>query len=354
MKRSKSKNLILIGLFVDDILISYSREDEEEWKEMKESFMSKYKMKDLGDAKWVLGMNITRERKNEKRKLILDQQRYIEKILKEFNMDQSRPMETPEEAGTGKLTKQDCAETREEKENMKDKPYMSMVGSLLYASISTRPDISHAVSVASRFMKTPGEKHWKAAKRTLRYLQGTTQFGLEYEAEGDVEDVDIKTPLEVVGYCDADWAGDVDDRKSTTGYVIKINGCTISWLSKKQGTVALSTAEAEYMSISSLVQELKWFHQVLTELEIPHTIPMRIYTDNQAAKAISENDLHHQRTKHIDLRHHFVRDAVAAGEVKIEWIQSENQLADVFTKGLNKQTYKRLTQSIMTTLNKEK
>jgi hypothetical protein len=351
VKMSRSGQPMWIGLFVDDLLPIHSRMDEHEWVEAKTKLMARYAMKDLGDAEWILGMKVKRDR--EQRRLILDQERYVEKMVKEFGMEDCKTQETPEEVGQ-QLTKRDEAQTAEEQQVMLSKPYMELVGSLLYASISTRPDISHAVAVLSRFMSNPGERHWVAAKRVLRYLKGTKGMGLEFidrrsdkqkeqarESQEDACMIDI--------YCDADWAGDVDDRKSTSGCLILLNGCGVVWLSKKQSTVALSTAEAEYMAMSAAVQEVIWVKQLMKEMGCRVKEPMNLFCDNQAAVSLSSHtSVPHTRTKHIDIRHHYVRAAVQSRLIRVEWVRSEQQLADVFTKGLKKQTYKQLTQQFMT------
>ena len=225
---------------------------------------------------------------------------------------------------------------------MEDKPYNSLIGSLLYASISTRPDISHAVNVLSRFLKNPGEKHWIAGKRVLRYLKGTTSFGLKYDGKTNYDD-----QFKITAFTDADWAGDINDRKSTTGFIIKINECVINWISKKQSTVALSTAEAEYMSISAAIQEVIWINQLMNELGFNVIKPMIVYSDNQSAIAMSNNDVHHNRTKHIDIRHHFIRDIIKQGNVTLDWISTQDQVADILTKPLVSTLFEKLRNQIM-------
>jgi hypothetical protein len=190
-------------------------------------------------------------------------------------------------------------------------------------------------------MKNPGEKHWIACKRILRYLKSTAHLRLHYQ--NNLKDDEIR----LNGYCDADWAGDVDDRKSTTGYAIKINDCLINWVSKKQSTVALSSAEAEYMAISATIQEMKWIRNLLIELNILTDLTPILFCDNQSAIAISQNDKFHNRTKYIDIRHHFIRDAIKNKEVLLEWIESKEQQADILTKSLTKETFTKLRKEIM-------
>jgi hypothetical protein len=206
---------------------------------------------------------------------------------------------------------------------------------LLYAAITTRLDIAYAVNALSRHLLNPTDAHWQAGKRVLRYLQGTRNLGLSFKKSNS-------DAFQVEAYSDADWAGDQDDRKSTTGYVVLLNGSVVSWVSKKQATIALSSAEAEYMAISSTMQEITWIGQLLKELKVNVSQPTKLFCDNQAAIAISQNDVHHARTKHIDIRHHYIRQAIHNKEVTLSWIRSEDQLADIFTKALPREVFQRL------------
>lgn len=341
VKRTKSGNMIIISIFVDDIVSAYASADEKEWLVVKNLFMSKYKMKDLGDVSWILGMKLSRDRV--RGVLSLDQSLYLNKVLSRFNMMDSNPVPTPE--SSLKLSKADCPISTEEKYNMRDVPYMSAVGSLLYAAIGTRPDIAHAVNVISKFMENPGQAHWLAVKRILRYIKGTVNKALVFTSKGITGN-----QLYVSAYSDADWAGDIEDRKSTTGFVVRIGDSSVIWCTKKQKTVSLSSAEAEYMALAAVVQEVKWVNQFLCELLMPYvklSLCISVYVDNQAAIMISKNDVYHDRTKHIDIRYHFIRDAIKDGLFKIEWVSTEQQLADGFTKALSTITFNKLFHSVM-------
>jgi ribosomal protein L12E/L44/L45/RPP1/RPP2 len=329
VKISKTGKPIIISVFVDDIISAYAKKDQDEWYGYKASFTSHYKMKDIGECEWILGMRVRRDRK--KRILILDQEQYINKVLKQFGMDNCKPAITPED--TSKLV----VNQPEEQQHINIKTYQSLVGALMYAAISTRPDITHAVNMISRHLSNPASSHLVAGKRILRYLKGTTSLGLTYRGEGDINGI-----INVHAYTDADWAGDLEERKSTTGYLVMINKCVVSWMSKKQNTVALSTAEAEYMAISAAVQEIKWVRQLLDELSFTQSEPSLLLSDNQAAIAISENDVHHNRTKHIDIRHHFVREQIKNKVIQLKWVPSDIQLADLLTKGLSKVKFTQL------------
>jgi Reverse transcriptase (RNA-dependent DNA polymerase) len=343
VKSTATGNMIVISIFVDDIVSAYASCDEKEWQVIKNLFQSKYKMKDLGDVSWILGMKLTRDRV--KGVMSLDQSLYLNNVLARFNMTDCKPVSTPE--SMDKLTLEQCPTADGEKTSMSDVPYDSLVGSLLYASIGTRPDIAHAVNAISKFIKNPGNAHWQAAKRILRYIKGTVNKGLVFTSSGI-----SGNKLSVSAFSDSDWAGDVDDRRSTTGFVVRLGDSCVIWNTKKQKTISLSSAEAEYMALSSVTQEVKWVHQFLCELLTPCMkmglqLDMTVYVDNQAAIRISKNDVYHDRTKHIDIRYHFVRQAVKDNLYKIEWVPTADQLADGFTKALAAPTFKRLFLSVM-------
>ena len=350
VKQSKRGRVMIIALFVDDIIPTFHTQDGAEWNSYKVQLMSKFKIQDKSDCEWILGMKVTRDRK--RKVLALDQGLYIEKVLTRFNMMNCNPAPTPETAGV-KLSIKDCPETIEEKKSMENIPYKAAVGSLLYASIATRPDIAHAVNEVSKYMQNPGPTHWQAIKRIFRYLRGTIKKPLIFKGNWYKPNSSRATVPEysIEAYSDADWAGDVDSRRSTTGYVVQINNSTVSWLSKKQATVALSSAEAEYMAIATVAQEIKWLSQLMEELSsIANFISKKnitVYSDNQAAIAISKNDVHHDRTKHIDIRHHFIRDCVKEGVFNIQWISTKEQIADTLTKGLDKLQFTTLIRKVM-------
>ncbi|XP_067034756.1 uncharacterized protein [Acropora muricata] len=186
--------------------------------------------------------------------------------------------------------------------------YQSVVGSLLYLSSVSRPDITFAVSNVARYSSNPTKEHWLALKRILRYLKGTVNYGILFSCNVESE---------CVGFSDADWAGDVNDRKSTSGYLFQLCGGAISWRSKKQPCVALSTAEAKYMALSSAVQEALWLKHLLVDLKVVTLTPMRVYEDNQAAINMTKNPSYHGRAKHVDIKYHFVRDQVNKKSVSI-------------------------------------
>jgi hypothetical protein len=225
--------------------------------------------------------------------------------------------------------------------------YRAIVGSLIYASVSTRPDITHAVNMISRYMHAPTHMHMTAAKRILRYLSTAVHYCIKYENNNNNND--SNNELVLTGYCDADWGGS-EDRKSTTGWCTFINNNIVAWNTKKQHTVALSTAEAEYMAITEVVQEVQWTKQLLNEMEYVVSTPINIYIDNMSAISIGENDVQHDRTKHIDIKYHYIRESVNNNEIKLMYIQTNKQLADIFTKAVTPIIHNTMRDNMMTQL----
>ncbi|KAH9790306.1 Integrase catalytic domain-containing protein [Citrus sinensis] len=203
-------------------------------------------------------------------------------------------------------------------------PYSNAVGSLMYAMVCTRPDISHAVGIVSRYMHNPGKGHWQAVKWILRYIQKTMDVGLLFERDDTLGQG-------VIGYVDSDYAGDLDKRRSTTGYVFTFAGGPISWKSTLQSTVALSTTEAEYMAITEAVKEAIWLQGLLENLGLTQE-HINVYCDSQSAIHLTKNQVYHARTKHIDVRFHFVREIVDDGKILLQKIKTAENPADMLTK----------------------
>ncbi|KAL2088069.1 hypothetical protein ACEWY4_016897 [Coilia grayii] len=284
-------------------------------------------MKDMSELSYILDISVIQD----KNCLFLHQKHYIEAILQRYGMDKANPIATPADTNM-KLKKNDGV----------SKPvdpctYQSMVGSLLYAAMATRPDIAQAVSVVSKFNASPNAAHLTAVKRILCYLKGTLNLTLaQYERS------DSGT---LVGFSDADWGGDQDDRRSTTGNVFLLGGGAVSWLSKKQATVALSTAEAEYVALSQAAQECTWLTRLLSVLGMDAT-PVVILEDNQGAIAIGKNPVDHSRTKHIDIRYHYIRECVQKGQIQLQYCPTDDMKADILTKPLAKQKFEYLRREI--------
>ncbi|RVW73464.1 Retrovirus-related Pol polyprotein from transposon TNT 1-94 [Vitis vinifera] len=249
--KSFDNSYIILLLYVDDMLIVGS--DIEKINNLKKQLSKQFAMKDLGAAKQILGMRIIRDKANGTLKL--SQSEYVKKVLSRFNMNEAKPVSTP--LGSHfKLSKEQSPKTEEERDHMSKVPYASAIGSLMYAMVCTRPDIAHAVGVVSRFMSRPGKQHWEAVKWILRYLKGSLDTCLCFTGAS----------LKLQGYVDADFAGDIDSRKSTTGFVFTLGGTAISWTSNLQKIVTLSTTEAEYVAATEAGKEMIWLHGFLDEL----------------------------------------------------------------------------------------
>ena len=202
----------------------------------------------------------------------------------------------------------------------------------------TRPDIAFAVSNIARYCGTPKETHWKAVKRILRYLRGTSSLGLKYTRQ--------ESGLLCLGYADADWAGSVDDRKSTSGYVFQTSGAAVSWRRSKQSCVALSTAEAEYVALAGASQEAVWLNGLAGELCGIAMPPVTLMEDNQSAIAIAHNPQFHGKTKHVDIKYHYVRSQVESGNICLRYCPTEDMVADVLTKSLPAPLFTRLRRAL--------
>ncbi|KAE8686500.1 cytochrome P450 71A9-like [Hibiscus syriacus] len=315
IKRFDNSFIILL-LYVDDMLVAGS--NMQEIINLKQKLSKQFAMKDLGAAKQILGMRIKRDTKSGT--LMLSQAEYINKVLSRFNMQDAKPVSTP--LGVHfRLSKDQSPKTEEERAHMVKVPYASAIGSLMYAMVCTRPYIAHAVGAVSRYMNNPGKVHWEAVKWILRYLRGTTNKALCFKG-GD---------MILTGYVDADLAENVDIRRSTTGYVYTLGGTAVSWVSQLQKIVALSTTEAEYVAVTEASKEMVWLQSFLEELGKKQENNI-LYCDSQSAIHLAKNPSFHSRTKHIQLRYHFIRSLLEDGILKLEKISGAQNPADMLTK----------------------
>ena len=322
--------VMFVLVYVDDLLLVTN--NTVALKAVKSALRSRFDMKDMGEAHFILGVQIRRDRA--KRQLFLSQAEYVRTILERFNMQDCKPAASPM-ATDNKLVRTDPTDADSIQE-MADVPYSSAVGALMYAALVTRPDIAFAVTALCQFMAQPSMAHWLAAKRVLRYLQGTQHYELAYGwAAGKGH--------QLYGYSDSDWGNDANDRRSFTGYVFLLHDGAVSWQSCKQPTVALSSVEAEYMAATQAAREAVWWRTFLTELGHPPSTAITVHSDNQGAIALAKNPEHHKRTKHIDIQHHYVRELVSAGTVVMPHIGTEEMVADALTKALAAERHTKLT-----------
>ena len=317
----------IIAVYVDDILLA--GKSEERIKEVKGNLTQSFNMKDMGMLDYFLGVKIIQDVRDGK--IWLGQTSYSKSLLEAFGMTDAKTVQTPVNPGV-KLSK-----ATDESKRVDTEKYQSAVGKLLYLAIRTRPDLAYAVCNVAKYASDPTEDHWVAVKHIFRYLAGTIEYGLVYAKDSLVE---------CCGYSDADWAGDADDRKSTSGYVFQVGNGSVSWKCNKQTCVALSTAEAEYMALSSAAQEAIWMSQLLSELQREPVKCVTIYEDNQSAICLSKNPQFHGRSKHIAIKYHFIRDNVKNGTVDIEYCRSEDMIADIMTKGVYGERFKKLRRLI--------
>ena len=312
---SKSDGLFILAVYVDDVLVA--GKSEQKFERVKVDLGERFKLKDLGELHYFLGVSVRQSAV----KTWIGQPGFTQAIIEKFGMGECRPVNTPVAAGT-KLLK-----ATEESEGVDATLYQSAVGSLLYLSGWTRPNVAFAVGQVARFCSNPTTEHWTAVKRILRYLKGTAPYGLMFAASGD-------TGGGLIGYSDADWAGDVNDRKSTSGYLFMMNGAAVSWRSQKQTCVALSTAEAEYIALAAATQEATWMRKLMNDFHESQAEPVTIYEDNQSAICIAKNPQSHHKTKHVDIKYHYVRDKVQDVTIKIQYCPTNDMIADILTKGL--------------------
>ncbi len=306
---SRAGKIILI-VYVDDIVIT--GDDNVGIQSLKSFLQTKFQTKDLGSLRYFLGIEVARSKMG----INLSQRKYVLDLLEETGLLGAKSVDSPMEPNV----KLDA----EKGEYLGDPSrYRRLVGKLNYLTV-TRPDISFATSVVSQFMESPRTGHWDAVIRILRYLKGTPGRGLLYRNYGHIQ---------IQGYTDADWAGSYD-RRSTSGYCVFMGGNLVSWKSKKQTVVARSSAESEYRAMAYATCELVWLKHLLQELGFEHSSPMELMCDNQAATHIASNPVFHERTKHIEVDCHFVREKLQEGLIKTPYVKSEDQLADLFTKSL--------------------
>ena len=315
-------NFVLLLLYVDDILLASN--DVRLLHETKKFLSKQFEMKDLGEASFVLGIQIHRNRS--RGILGLSQKAYIDKILKRYGMQDCNPLPTPVTKGD-KFSLNQCPKSTLQLKEMQNLPYASIVGSLMYAQVCTRPDIAFIVGMLGRYMSNPGKEHWSAAKKVLRYLQGTKNHMLMYRRSNK---------LEIIGYSDSDHAGCEDSRMSTSGYVYLLAGGAISWKSVKQTLVTSSTMESEFVACFEASNHAIWLRNFVTGLRIIDGVerPLKLYCDNRAAVLYANNNRSSSKSKHIDIKFLVVKERVQNGHISVEHIGTNSMVADPLTKAL--------------------
>ena len=314
--RKADTSIDMLAIHVDDIAIAGH---SSRIAKIKEELNFIFDMNDLGELTSMIGFHITRNRS--KRTITLSQSSYASKIVERLGLSNANPSPTPLNTHV-KLTPTPKGEVDPE---MADAPYHLAIGSLMYLAMGTRPDLTFAVQHLSQFASNPSSAHWTAVKRAFCYVKGTYKLSLTLGNTGSTPSLE--------GFTDADWGSDINDRKSISGFLFQFLG-PISWSSKKQATTALSSMEAEYMALTHATREAIWLRSCLSKLHLPQSSATPIHVDNQAAISFANAQDFHMRTKHIDICHHFCREKIASGEIAISYINTTDNLADLFTKAL--------------------
>ena len=302
------KRITIILVYVDDMAMFGTLEDIQATKDF---IGSQYKYTDLGEIEHFLGLHITRD--HSKRTLSIDQSHYIQRILDRFEMQTCWPTHTP--FASDKIL---VANPNKESDSLLTSRYQQLVGSLMYAMLGMRPDISFAVNRLAQFGANPTHDHLLAAQHVLQYLSSTRYHKLVYGQNDSTE---------LIAYSDSDWAGDRDNRRSTTGYAFILSGSSIVWAAQKQRTVVLSSIESEYMALTECSKHAQWTISILQQLFFEVDLPIDIFCDSDGARSIASNNVDHKRMKHIDIKHHYIREKINDGTVNVNEVSSEDNVA---------------------------
>jgi hypothetical protein len=322
--RHKDGTILVMLAYVDDIL--FMGPNKTLLIAKKKLFMERWECRDMGECKEFLGIRIIRKNG----KISLDQASYLQKVLARFGMTNSRIANTPLPQGYKPLENPNPPDS-----SLRSK-FQSVIGSLLYIMLGTRPDIAYAVTKLSQFAVNPSREHLDKALYICRYLAGTPNYAIVYDGPSNNG---------LIAYTDSDWAADPIKRRSVTGYFFKLANGIISWQSRSQKTVALSSTEAEYMALSDCSRQAIWMKSIFAELGMPlGTIP--IIGDNQGSIFISSNPVQERRSKHIDIRYHYVRECIEEKKISIFFIDGSSNPADLFTKNLGEVKFTKFRQQL--------
>ena len=321
--KNDEEGIVIILVWVDDIIIASN--SILLMKNIKEKLKENFRMKDLGELSTFLGIQFDRNDSVIK----MNQSYYLKNVLKKFEMENVKPRSTPCEINLSSYETDDSTD-----DVIDERKYREIVGSLVYAMVCTRPDLCYVVTKLSQHLSKPTSSDWVILKHVFQYIKGTIDYGLTFR----------KSDLNLFAFCDADWASTLDNRRSISGYcfMLSANGPAISWKSKKQKSVALSTCEAEYMALSATCQEVAYLCRLLKDIVKRDFEPVTIKNDNQGAIALCKNPVKHMQSKHIDIRYHFVRDYYQSKKINLEYVPSNENVADVFTKPVRKPTLLKL------------
>jgi hypothetical protein len=299
---------------------------------LKRQLKNIFDVTDLGEPSKIVGIEITRDRPN--RSIRISQSKYIETILIKHGLQSSNSVGMPLDPAIIVLEKEDT-----DQDGNRSNGYASLIGSLMYLAVAMRPDLAYTIQRLSSFTANPGLKHWIAVKRVLRYLAGTRNLGIKYQGDK----VPDKTQIRFIGWTDADFANDPRDRISISGYVFKLGNGAITWSSKKQNAVSLSSTEAEYTAMAHATREAVWLRNLFEELYLPQSLPTILYGDNMSALAIARDPQYHARSKHFDIKNHYIRNKIRDQTIKDIYCPTEDMIADILTKPLHKPKHWKFT-----------
>lgn len=310
-KTNSKGKILVVSVYVDDLI--YTADDEVVMSDFKQSMMKEFDMSDLGAMRFFLGIEVLQNTNC----IYTCQRKYALDVLKRFGMEDCKAIYSP-------LVPDSKLHSDEGGVEVNETYFKRLVGSLMYLT-STRPDFMFIVSYISRYMAKPTELHLQAAKKALTYIKGTMNYGICYKRGEDEK---------LVAFTDGDYAGDVEDRKSTSGYVFLLNSGAVSWSSKKQPLVTLSTTEAEFVATGACACQAVWVRRILEKLGYEHEGSTTIMCDSSSAIKLPKNPVMHGRSKHIDVRFHFPRDLVRDGIINLDYCGTKVQVADIMTKPL--------------------
>lgn len=322
-KTSETGNLLAVSVYVDDLI--YAGDDENMVAEFKKSMMNEFYMSDLGKMRLFLGIEVLQLSDG----IFIGQRRYVLDVLKKFGMEHCNAVQNPVVPGFKLFRDENGAE-------LNGTQYRQLVGSIMYIR-ATRPDIAYVVSLISRYMSRPTELHLLAAKRILRYLQGTSSFGLISKKDGN---------RELIEFTDSDYADDVEDRKSTSGYAFILSSATVAWSSRKQPIVTLSTTEVEFVAAAVCSTQAIWMKRILETLGYEGNESTVIFCDNSSTIKLARNPVFHSRCKHIEVRFHFLRNLENDGVIQLIYCSTHDQIVDMLTKPLKLESFRQMREQL--------
>jgi hypothetical protein len=321
--KSEGDNLLVVLVYVDDIIFGCTNESSAQW--FANSMQIEFEMSMIGELSYFLGLQV----KQSSTGIFISQEKYLKEMLKKFHMEDSSTVNTPMVVGC-KPSKDDISP------DVDQRTYCSMIGSLLYITAS-RPDIMQAVGMVGHFQFAPKQIHLVDVKRIFKYLKGTMNYGLWYPRNQN---------FQLTAYSDADSTNCVDERKTTSGGEFFLGDSLVAWLSKKKGSISLSTTKAEYIAATTCCTQILWMIQTLADLKVTYIDPIPIHCDNTNAISVSKNLVLHSKTKHIPIKYHFLREQVTNKIVQLNYIPSTEQIVDIYTKPLAATPFGNLRQKL--------